>query len=1050
MHIFKKIVTLSVAIALFGFAFSQSKDDKTAANKFKVQGTVVNSATGKPIRGIRLSYKDFAASLTDSVGNFSINLPISTAVLLLEGDGYQSKEISVRGLSSLKIVMYEDGFSSAADEVDLIQGRSSKTVTPYATSTVQVSDGWNRYNETADSYIQGKATGLNAIRRSGTQNIGAALFLRGINSLYATNQPLFIVDGVIFNNANTGGSIIGNNYTNPLSTIDMRDIDNITVLKDASSLYGTKGGNGAIIITTIRAKELGTKIDFAVSGGYNAVQKNLPVLNSANYRELLSELLKTKGLSDADIQNQPYMNDDPSNGTYYAYHNQTNWQDLVVNKAYTRNIYLKVTGGDNIAKYAISLGYLDNGGITKNTDFAKYNMRFNGDLNLSRRMTATTNLSFTLSERNLRDQGNNPETNPIFLSLVKAPFLRTNAVSAAGVESPALADKDTFNVSNPMSIINVGQGLNKSYRFLGSIGFNYDITDKLRLSSTVGIVYNKVRENFFIPRKGVTADTLSNAIAYSRLGSQVTSLFSIFNDTRLTYTKVFNKVHSFSAKAGFRYLKEKTEQDYGLGYNSAIDELVSVGNGVNALRRVGGDIGESRWISTYYNVDYSYADRYFLSGSLSADGSSRFGKNISGGVNINSNVYAVLPSIAAAWVVTSEKVMADSKIDLLKFRASYGLAGNDDIGNYTAQQTYTSQNLLGVQGLVRSGLANNQLQWEQVKKINVGMDLAVLKERLQISVDLFKNKTDKLITYEPAPTASGFDFSVTNSGGLKTTGMEFSVTARIMNHKNFKWDAGFNASKYLSTVTRLPAGKIITSFGGANYVTQVGTAPNAFYGHMANGVYTSDAVAASEGLSIRRADGTLAAFKGGDIRFADLNGDKIIDDNDRTIIGNPNPNLFGSIFNNFSYKRFSLSAVFTFTWGNEIYNYTRAQLESMSNAYNQTDAVRSRWRTNGQVTDMPKATWGDPMGNSRFSNRWIEDGSYLRLRTVTFSYDLPLKAGFFKNASVYVTGNNLITITKYKGYDPEFSATESIFGQGVDNTLEPQFKSAQVGFRLGL
>ena len=269
MHIFKKILTLTVAIASFVFVNAQKFKKPVAAKEFAVTGTVINAATNKPIRGIRLTYKIFAASLTDSAGNFLIKLPGDEVNILLEGDGYQSKEVAVKGYTTLKILMYPDGFSSSSDEVVLPTGLVTKTLAPYAVTGVNVTDGWNRYGETPDAYLQGKVAGLNVIRRSGTQNIGAALFLRGINSLYATNQPLIIVDGIIFNNSSVGGSIISNNYSNPLSTIDVRDIDNVTVLKDATSLYGTKGGNGAIIITTIRAKELGTKIDFASYGGLN-------------------------------------------------------------------------------------------------------------------------------------------------------------------------------------------------------------------------------------------------------------------------------------------------------------------------------------------------------------------------------------------------------------------------------------------------------------------------------------------------------------------------------------------------------------------------------------------------------------------------------------------------------------------------------------------------------------------------------------------------------------------------------------------------------------
>jgi hypothetical protein len=226
--------------------------------------------------------------------------------------------------------------------------------------------------------------------------------------------------------------------------------------------------------------------------------------------------------------------------------------------------------------------------------------------------------------------------------------------------------------------------------------------------------------------------------------------------------------------------------------------------------------------------------------------------------------------------------------------------------------------------------------------------------------------------------------------------------------------------------------------------------PNVFYGYVANGVFASDAEAAAAGLSIRKPDGSLVLFKGGDVHFADLNNDKVIDENDRTVIGDPNPDFFGSFSTKATYKNFSLDVLFTFIQGNDVYNYTRNQLEAMTDFSNQTEAVVNRWRDNGHMTDIPKATWGDPMGNSRFSNRWIEDGSYIRLRSAGLSYNIPFKPGFFKYAVAYANGNNLLTFTKYKGFDPEFNPTESIYGRGVDNTLEPIVKSVVLGIRVGL
>jgi TonB-linked SusC/RagA family outer membrane protein len=1036
-------------ILLCGISNAQVQGGGKASAGTIIDGTVKEASTGKALIGISATYEDYSAAITDSNGHFSLKVPSTKVSILLTGEGFQTKEVPLKGRNTVFVDLYEDSYTSLFDAANLPEGQVPLNHSAYPVTSIQTGGAWNSISETPSSYLQGRVAGLNAIRRSGTPNIGATLLLRGISTLYANNRPLIIVDGVIFDNNDFGGSIIYNHYTDPLSTIDVRDIDNITVLKDGSSLYGTKGANGVILITTARSKELGTKIDFAMYGGMNFTPSQIPMMDATQYRTYLSDMLKSGGMSNVQIQAQPYMNDDPNSPSYYDYHNNTNWQDAIFEKTYTRNIYLKVTGGDNIAKYGLSLGYMDNGGVTKATDLLRYNMRFNGDLNLSKRMTATTNLSLTLNEQNLRDQGASPKTNPIFVSLVKSPLLRAHEVSDKGVESPLLSDLDTFNIGNPVVLTDQAQGVNKNYRFLGSIGFNYQLSKELTLSNTLGITNDKVRENFFIPRKGVTTDTLTNAIAYSRLGSQVKSLFSFFDDARATYNKRFNGLHELTTRLGFMYLFNRTERDFGLGYNSAIDELVSVGNGQNALREIGGAFGEEKWVNTYLNADYNYSGKYFASFNIAADASSRFGKNVPDALNINGNKFAVLPSLGLAWLVSAENFMSGLNIDVLKLRASYGLAGNDDIGNYTSRVLYEPQNLLGVQGLVRAGFGNDQLQWERVKKWTGGMDVSIFKERLSFSLDYYYNETSKMIVYEPTSTIFGFDYAITNSGKMETYGADLSVMGRLLNKKNFNWDLGFTIGRYDSKIKGLPSA-FISSFSGASYLTAMNQVPNVFYGYVANGVFASDAEAVSRGLSIRKPDGSLTPFKGGDVQFSDLNNDKVIDENDRTVIGNPNPDYFGSITTKATYKNLSLEALFTFVQGNDVYNYTLNRLEQMSDYSNQTQAVINRWRDNGQVANTPKSTWGDPMGNSRFSNRWIEDGSYLRLRSVGASYNVPMKPGFFKYLVVYGNGNNLLTFTKYKGFDPEFNPSESIYGRGVDNTLEPIVKSVVLGVRVGL
>jgi TonB-linked SusC/RagA family outer membrane protein len=1052
MNVFKK--GLLVPVVLLGIVSLHAQNRTgTDFSDIEIKGTLTDAATHQPLRAIRVTYKDYSASITDSAGGFTLKVPNSNVTIMMQGEGYQTKEVALKGRRTVSASLYEDTYTSYYDATNLPFGSQSINRTPFAVTSVQSTHNWSHAGETPDAFLQGKVAGLNAIRRSGTPNVGANLFLRGISSLYTTNQPLIIVDGVIYDNTDYGSSLISKNYTNPLAYIDVKDIDNITVIKDGSSTYGTKGANGVINITTARAKELGTRIDVGAYGGVNFAPSNLPVLDAAQYRIYLTDLLQSSGVTESEIRNLSYMNDDPSNPEYYRYHNQTDWQKQVLGNGSLQNYYIKVTGGDNIAKYALSLGYLSNSGVIKQTDLNRYHTRFNADLNLSKRMTATANLSFTYNDRNVRDQGDAYKTNPLYVALIKSPLIAVNEMSSTGVKSPDITDTDIFNVSNPVALVNSTVGINRNYRFQGSVGFNYNVSKTININTLFAVTVDKIRENLFVPRKGVVNDTTENAtIIDSRLGAQTKRILSVYNDTRISYDKSFQNIHHLSARAGVRFLAPRTEQDIELGANSATDQLRSVGNGVAALRQTFGDQAKSRWFNTYLSADYSLLDKYFISGNVAVDGSSRFGSNVSNALHINGNSFAVMPSLAAAWLISSEKFLANNKIiDLLKLRASYGMSGNDDIGNYTAQQYYVSQNFLGTQGLVRGSFKNDELQWESVHKANIGVDASLFNERLNISLDRYRNMTYKMIVDETLPTVAGITHALTNTGTMKTYGTEASVMGRILNHSSLKWDLGFNIAHYKSTINRLPDPySIVTDYAGGYILSNLYRTPNLFYGYKTNGVYSSDAEAASDGLGVLQQNGTVVNFKGGDMRFVDVNGDKLIDSRDRRVIGDPNPDFFGSVTNSLTWKGFTLDAYFTFTQGNDIYNYTRRQLESESNFFNQTTAVLNRWRSNGQVTNIPRASYGDPVGNSSFSDRWIEDGSYFRLRSATLSYNLPIKSNFLRYSVLYVTGNNLFTLTKYKGYDPEMSSTVSPLGQGVDLVLEPQYRSAQVGVRFGL
>lgn len=1052
-----KILLVSVFVLTAGMVAAQtttvSEDTtlgKSASGKgVAVSGKVTDAATRKAAVNVRVGVENFSAAITDADGNFVLNVPSYQATVFISGEGYDTKLVALQGRKTLEVSLLDASHESFAEPVTMPFGIQSKRNVAASVGQYNV-NGWQQSTAMPDAILQGRVAGLNAIRRSGVQGAGANLFLRGYNSLYGTNKPLIVVDNMIFDANDYGQSIIANNYTNPLSLIDVRDIDNITVLRDAASIYGAKGANGAIIITTSRAQDQATKIDFGAYAGFNAAPKRLPVMNAADYRTYLSDMLASKGLSSTEIAALPYMNDDPSSPAYHSYHYDTDWQGRVMDNSMSNNYYLKVTGGDNIATYGLSMGYMKNEGIMRGTDLSRYSTRFNAVFNFTRKFTGFANLSFTYNEQNLKDQGIADKTAPLYLSLVKSPFMHDREVNSEGVESPNLAGVDSLGISNPTAVIDKMQAYNKYYRFYGTFGFKYDISEHWNAATTIGIVYDKVRENIFVPGAGLAKDTLPQAIAENRLGTQVKRLYSIYNDTRLEFAKTYNNRHNIAVRAGLRYQKNDAEQDYALGFNSATDELVSVQNGLAALRMTGGGIGKWNWLNTYLNADYGLMDKYFLSFNMAVDGSSRFGKQAEDGIRINGSKFPVMPSLAAAWLISGEDFMAGSGMDLLKLRASYSITANDDIGNYTSRQTYGSQNLLGMQGLVRNGIANPALQWETSRKLNGGLDLAFLNERISIGLDVYSSKTTNMLVYEELPAASGFKTMLTNEGSMQNTGWEATVNARIVNAPKVKWDFGLNVSSYKNKILSVPGGRFTTEYAGATILTTNDQPANQFYGYVTNGVYASDAEAAADGLVKKNADGSFSAFKGGDVRFLDLNEDGEINADDRRVIGNPNPDWTGGITNRLIWNRFELNALITFSQGNDVYNYQRYRLESASGVENQLESLNNRWRADGQLTNTPKAVWGDPMGNSRFSDRWIEDGAYLRLRTISLQYYIPIKNAVLKNATIYATGHNLITLTKYKGYDPEFSATGSVFAQGIDTGLDPLFKSLTLGLRIGL
>lgn len=775
------------------------------------------------------------------------------------------------------------------------------------------------------------------------------------------------------------------------------------------------------------------------------------MLDAVQSKRYLMDVYQSRGYSAGDIQKLPFINDTKpeqhswgyeGNADYYRYNKNTDWQDQLFVQGFKQNYSIGVMGGDDVALYALSLGYLQNEGLVKGTDFSRFSARINTDINFSPKFTVQTNMNFVYGKKNLMQEGNASPQNPIYASLVKSPFMAGFTYNEQDQLSPNYEEVDLFGMSNPTAIVDNMLQENISYGFFANIHLKYKIWKELTLSTRFGLRLNKEKERIFRPEEGIPYEDVATSEVTNQMQYRTERIFSLFDETRANYLFKLGVEHQLDATLGMRYFNNRSEDDWGKSYNSTSDRFRSLQYGLNDLRQMGGSIGTWNWLSFYGNVAYSLKNRYFVNATLSADASSRYGEDI--------GQFQIFPALSAAWVVSSENFMRQlSWVDLLKIRAGYSMSGNDDIGNYAARRYYSSQNLLGNYGLVRGNLVNKNLKPERMARLNAGMDVAVLNERLSLSVDVYRSTIKDMIAYSPITSYSGFSTYIDNSGEMRNTGVDVAINARVLNLPSLKWDLGATVSHYKNKITELKGNSYLTDIADGTILTEVGRPMGVFYGYKTNGIYATTEDAKADGLQVRSGLADVP-FGAGDVRFVNMNGDKYINEEDMTVIGDPNPDIYGGLNTRILWKNFTFSARFTYSLGNDVYNYTRRTLESMSGLENQTQAVLNRWRAEGQVTSMPKVTYGDPMGNARFSDRWIEDGSYLKFKNLTVAYDVPIKKGIITGIQVYAVAENICTWTKYKGYDPEFSASTNPLGYGIDAFMTPQARTFYVGLKLGL
>jgi TonB-linked SusC/RagA family outer membrane protein len=880
-----------------------------------------------------------------------------------------------------------------------------------------------------DNLLQTQAAGVQVIS---TCSVSALTTIRGVSTFNAGSLPLYIVDGVPIKVQRFQNALATNVDNDPLSDIHPEDIASITILKDAqaTAIYGMRGANGVILITTNGGTSGKTYLDVSSYTGVMMKPSPISVLNADQYRGFIVAKEKASGLSDSAISAGVgrYLLLSTPASQVPRYNNNTDWQSKLLQDGMLSNTHLTLRGGDAVAKYSLNVGYTGLSGVVSNTNFSRFNVRFNLDYKVGRKLSFLNNLYYSRTDRKLSDAGDAYNTNPLFLATVKPPTLAVYQKDIKGVDQIYLDSADYAGHNNPFALTGNMINKNNTNHITGKTVGQYTFSPELNLRVGVSFDYFRLSETRFVPSMGMLPT--GYIIRYS--ARQNSQELMVLNENVLTWSKRSRSgKDAFTAFVGNAIQSTSLDSKYGRAVNATSDQLTTVNTSDPlSLDSIGSISPAWKLVSFFGSVNYALKEKYFFGANLRTDGSSRFQAK---------NRWGYFPSVSAAWKVDQA----------LKLRTSYGIAGNDNVGFTNAFNALIPAPY--VYSGIRIGiLGNPDFKWEQTRQFDAGADLELLNGRLGLTLDYYNKRTDHLYNLIHLPTTSGFEDYAVSDGGVKNEGVEVAAAWKILDEsKGFGWQTRLNLSYNNNKITSVPPRlDTVVDFGGYSTVLRPGVSVGAFYGYNALGVYskTSD-------VKVKNGADNTHPFQGGDVIFEDVNKDGVIDEKDMKVIGNVNPKVFGGVTNTFTYKNVDLSVFADFALGDKIYNARRAVLESMSNYDNQSTDVLRYWKAEGDQTDMPRPQDGDPVGNGRFSTRWLEDGSYVRLKAVTLGYTFPLRGmfkGVFNNARILVTAQNLYTFSKYKGYSPEVGNFGNPVLYGVDYGNVPPLKSLILGIQVGL
>jgi len=927
---------------------------------FHISGVILDSLDSQPLPGVSISLADASGgTISDANGKFDLDVPLTKSSIRISSIGYTPWEGVVRNDTTLNIRLQAVA-QTLSETIVVAFGKEPEDLITGSVSHLKMDVNDQMYPASLNATLQSELNGLQIQANGGTPGSSFNVTIRGISSITAGNKPLYVIDGVPVIAGNYSQLDFSGQVIDAISDISTNDIESVTVLKDAaaSSLYGSNSSNGVILINTKRGLPNQNRIEFYTQYGFQQPTGRLDMLNASQWMTLTNEQAISKGnppvYSEEEIKNNPI---------------DTDWQNEVFRKAPTFDLGLTIRGGTQKSRYYISGNYFNQEGIIIGSDFRRYNLTMNYDYRINDRLSIETGNSFAYSVNN-RVEGDQTLNGPL-----------PNAISMPPVY-PVYNSDGTYNndgpYANPVSIAMLEKNLAYTYRNTFHFKVSYELFKNFILRSLTGLDYYNLREETFAPK------TTRQGAKYNGLGIEATSNALRFYQTFYADYTIKKALQQLDITGGFSIESNKQHDIFLRAQNFAGTSFEFLQDAATPIATQSYETNSAA-NSLFTRIKYSYDQRYVFTFNMRFDGSSKFGEN---------NRYGYFPSVSGLWYVSKEAFFKNRTLTKLILSTSYGITGNDQIGNFMSLDLFSAgSNYDGEGGISPTQLANPDLKWESTNQFNLAAQFELFST-VSVRADYYYKKTKDLLLQKPMPTSSGYAYIMSNIGKLQNQGFEALVSAPVIKGI-FSWDATLNFTANRNEVLELYQDQPINNIGRAGSSIAVGEPVSFFYGFNELGVNPDD----------------------GNLIYEDVYKDGKINDLDRKKIGSPHPDFYGGIGSNLSYRGFSLNFLFSYSYGNDIFNSTRIYTETISQS-NQTTAILRRWQNPGDVTDVPKAS----VYNQLTSSRFVEDGSFIRLKNIRFSYELPVslisKAGI-KHMELFFAGKNLVTFTRHSGIDPE-------------------------------